>query len=97
MATTGELLWRHELADPAVRTSPDLEQPTALAVIDGTVWVGTQNMRVLGLDAADGTFRGEAGLTNVEVVKAIFPMPGGAASFTALAIGRTGTVYGLTI
>jgi hypothetical protein len=54
-------------------------------------------MRVLALDAADGTFRGDAALATIEAVTAIFPMPGGARSSAALALGRAGTIYGLTV
>ena len=97
MAATGELLWRLELADPAVRTSHDLEQPTALAITDTTAWVGTQNRRIVAVDAEDGTVRGETALPTIEAASSIFPMPGAAGSSAILAVGGRGSVYGVSI
>ncbi len=99
-AATGERLWRVGLVErPDDRAAVGRGQPTALALIDGTAWVGTGDGRVVAVDADSGSILGEMEVHGPERgggPVGIVPIPArGAAG--VIAVTRLGDIYGVSL
>ncbi len=100
LASTGERLWRVGLVErPDDLAAVGRAQPTALALIDGTAWVGTHDGRVVAVDADTGSVLGERELHGPERGPGpvgIVPIPvRGAAG--VIAVTSLGDIYGVSL
>lgn len=98
VASSGDVLWHVALTeDPEDTMTVEKAQPTALAVMDGTVWVGLYDSRVMAFDAASGAPKGEIALADAENRPPVaFTRPPGEAG-RAIAVTGSGTSYVLAI
>lgn len=102
VATSGELAWRVSLVDLlGGEFAVDSNQPTGLAVIDGTVWVGIDRAAVVAIDAETGAVLGSVELLD-DPSGGVGPhcfakMPGASGAQAVVAIRSLGTIYGIEL
>lgn len=73
-------------------------QPTALALVMDTVWVGTADGSVIAVDAISGAAHGQTVLTGLaEFPAAIVPLPEHSTMSAVMVIARLGNIYGITL
>lgn len=93
-ASTGHVVWRHELTRPESR--PDaMSQPTAIASSGAVVWAATHAGKLVALDAGSGETLGTGNLDVPvgNITRAILPLPSdGATRPHVVALGAAGVL-----